>query len=69
MEGGYDSLHWQVLRERWSSLRAQLHGGIVSPQDREQYARTDTELAGFIKRLDEAAPDFHPRPKKTIQSS
>lgn len=68
MEGGYDSLHWQILRERWSSLRAQLHGDVVSPQDRE-LARTDPELEGLIKRLDLAAPNFHPKPKKTAQPS
>jgi len=61
MDGGYDSLHWAVLRERWASLRAQLHGDVVSAQDRER-VRTNPELAGLIERLDLAAPDFHPRP-------
>jgi len=68
MEGGYDSLHWTVLRERWASLRAQLHGDVVTMQDRER-ARTDPELAGLIKRLDLAAPDFHPKPTRTVEPS
>lgn len=62
MEGGYDSLHWDVLRERWAALRAQLHGDVVSMRDRE-LARTDPELAELIERLDFAAPDFHPKPE------
>lgn len=62
MDGGYDSLHWAALRERWVSLRAQLHGDVVSMQDRKQ-ARTNAELADLIKRLDLAAPDFHPKPE------
>lgn len=62
MEGGYDSLHWAVLKERWAALRAQLHGDVVAIQDRE-HARSDPSVAGLIKRLDLAAPDFHPEPK------
>lgn len=68
MDGGYDSLHWAVLGERWTSLRAQLHGDVVAMQDRE-YARTDPEIAGLIKRLDLAAPDFHPKPTMAAQPS
>jgi hypothetical protein len=68
MYGGCDSLHWAVLRERWVSLRAQLHGDVVEMQDRE-HARTDPELAGLIKRLDLEAPDFHPRPTTAAQAS
>ena len=64
MDGGYDSLHWTVLRERWASLRAQLHGDVVAVQDRE-HARTNHEFACLIKRLDLAAPDFHPKPTMT----
>ncbi len=62
MEGGYDSLHWAVLKERWAALRAQLHGDVVTIQDRE-HARSNPDLAGLIKRLDCAAPDFHPKPR------
>ncbi|MDB5412461.1 MAG: helicase [Rubritepida sp.] len=61
MDGGYDSLHWAVLGERWASLRAQLHGDVVLIQDRRR-ARTDPELAALINRLDIATPDFHPKP-------
>ena len=68
MDGGYDSLHWAVLGERWASLRAQLHGDVVAMHDRER-ARTDPELAGLIERLDLAAPDFHPKPTWTGQRS
>lgn len=62
VEGGYDSLHWSILLDRWKDLRAQLHGDVVAPEDRER-ARTDPELARLVERLDAAAPDFHPRPK------
>ncbi|WP_246790384.1 helicase-related protein [Aminobacter aminovorans] len=68
MEGGYDSLHWAVLKERWAALRAQLHGDVVAIQDRG-HARSDPALAGLIKRLDLAAPDFHPKPTMTAQPS
>lgn len=61
IDGGYDSLHWAVLEERWADLRAQLHGDVVATKDREQ-ARADLELARLIRRLDSAAPDFHPKP-------
>jgi hypothetical protein len=60
MDGGYDSLHWAVLRERWTSLRAQLHGDVVATKDRN-HARTNAELANLITRLDRATPDFYPR--------
>ena len=68
MAGGYDSLHWSVLRERWADLRAQLHGDVVATADRE-HARTDPQLARLIKRLDLAAPDFHPKPNVAAQPS
>lgn len=68
MDGGYDSLHWAVLKERWAALRAQLHGDVVAIQDRE-HGQSDPELAGLIKRLDCAAPDFHPKPTMTAQPS
>lgn len=68
MDGGYDSLHWAILHERWASLRAQLHGDVVTMQDRE-HAQTDGVLAGWIDRIDLATPDFHPKPAMTAQPS
>lgn len=61
LEGGYDSHHWSVLTRRWASLRAQLHGDVVSPQDRKA-AESDVGLKALVKRLDDAAPNFHPKP-------
>lgn len=61
VDGGYDSLQWAVLEERWADLRAQLHGDVVAIVDRER-ARTEPQIAGLISRLDRAAPDFHPKP-------
>jgi hypothetical protein len=60
--GGYDSFHWSVLRERWASLRAQLHGDVVTTTDRQR-AKNDCELAALLARLDRAAPNFYPVPR------
>ena len=60
--GGYDSFHWSVFRERWASLRAQLHGVVVATTDRER-VQNDCELAALVARLDRAAPNFYPAPK------
>ncbi|MFG1285138.1 helicase-related protein [Xanthobacter autotrophicus] len=68
MDGGYDSHHWAVLRERWASLRAQLHGDVVATKDRAQ-DRTNAELADLIKRLERATPDFYPSPTTAFDLS
>lgn len=52
--GTYDEHNWNVLRERWDDLRAQLHG-IVIP-DRLEHTETHptlAEIAGY-------APNFSP---------
>lgn len=60
VEGGYDSLNWSVLRERWAALRAQLHGDVILPADREK-AKSDPQLADWGARIDVAAPSFYPK--------
>jgi hypothetical protein len=62
MDGGYDSLHWSILTDRWDALRAQLHGDVVALDDRKR-AQKDLELARLVERIDQVSPDFYPRPK------
>lgn len=31
-KGTYDERNWEILRERWDDLRAQLHGMVISPK-------------------------------------
>ncbi len=54
--GTYDEHNWQVLRERWDDLRAQLHG-IVVPS---RVANEDEEAKRIIQEITDSAPDFSP---------
>ncbi|MCY0854022.1 DEAD/DEAH box helicase [Cupriavidus sp. D39] len=56
-KGTYDEKNWQVLRERWDDLRAQLHGVVISPLIAAKYEIPQwivDEINGF-------APNFSPR--------
>lgn len=55
-QGTYDEKNWQVLRERWDDLRAQLHGVVISPAIAKKYA-ADRDM---IDKVNAAAPDFSP---------
>ncbi len=55
-KGTYDEHNWKVLKERWESLRAQLHG-VVIPPDFSKNREIDDEL---IKEINGAAPNFSP---------
>lgn len=53
-EGTYDEYNWQVLRQRWDDLRAQLYGVVIPPR----LAKGDPVRA---EQINTAAPDFSPR--------
>lgn len=53
--GTYDEHNWQVLRERWSELRAQLHGMVLTVE-----VPCDALMSGIVKSINAAAPNFSP---------
>ncbi|WP_066459844.1 helicase-related protein, partial [Castellaniella caeni] len=55
-QGTYDERNWQVLRDRWDDLRAQLHGIVISPRIAEKYI-DDAEM---VAEINDAAPNFSP---------
>lgn len=58
--GTYDEHHWQVLRDRWDDLRAQLHGVVIPPRLYEN----DPELQRLAEELEAVAPNFSPSNKR-----
>ena len=54
--GTYDEHNWDVLRERWDDLRAQLQG-IVVP---DRHAGLDEESRQIIEEIASHAPSFSP---------
>jgi hypothetical protein len=54
--GTYDEHHWRVLKDRWDSLRAQLHGVVIPLAE----AGDDPELVTLAQGLNEDAPSFSP---------
>jgi superfamily II DNA or RNA helicase len=54
--GTYDEYNWQVLRERWDDLRAQLHGVVIPPK----FAETNPECQELIEEIVKSAPNFSP---------
>ena len=55
-KGTYDEHHWQVLRERWDDLRAQLHGVVIPPR----LFANDPDLKRLAEELQKVAPNFSP---------
>lgn len=55
-QGTYDEWNWQVLRERWDNLRAQLHGVVISPSIASKYGHD----SAIIAEINDAAPNFSP---------
>ncbi|WP_316887293.1 helicase-related protein [Ralstonia flatus] len=55
-QGTYDEKNWQVLRERWDDLRAQLHGIVISPRVADGFG----DLKSTIGEINDAAPNFSP---------
>lgn len=55
-KGTYDEYNWEVLRDRWDDLRAQLHG-IVIPS---RLANNDKSLVPLIEEIAKSSPNFSP---------
>lgn len=55
-QGTYDEKNWQVLRDRWDDLRAQLHGIVISPRIAAKYSGDES----IVKEINESAPNFSP---------
>lgn len=60
--GTYDEKNWQVLRDRWDDLRAQLHGIIISPHIAEKYSDAEEMIA----EINGEAPNFSPSNNKSV---
>jgi len=58
--GTYDERNWDVLRDRWDDLRAQLHGVVISPRLAEAHG---IEPA-LVEEINGAAPCFSPRRRR-----
>jgi hypothetical protein len=55
-KGTYDEENWQVLRDRWDDLRAQLHGMVIS----ERVATKYVDAESMVAEINDAAPSFSP---------
>lgn len=55
-QGTYDEHNWMVLKARWDSLRAQLHGSVIHVPD----GYDDPLLRRIADEINDAAPDFSP---------
>lgn len=55
-EGTYDEMNWEVLRERWDDLRAQLHGVVIP----EAAIRQVLGMHDVASAINAAAPRFSP---------
>ena len=56
-KGTYDEHNWNVLRDRWDDLRAQLHGEAIPTRLRRD---EDAEGQAILDRIAEAKPSFSP---------
>lgn len=52
----YDEHNWNVLQDRWSDLRAQLHGVVIA----ENKIKGDTSMRVWADEVNGYAPDFSP---------
>jgi hypothetical protein len=60
-KGTYDEKNWEVLRERWDDLRAQLHGIVISSKLASQLADAES----IIMEINGSAPNFSPSRTKS----
>lgn len=58
VSGTYDDHNWQVMKERWMELRAQLHGEVLPHQG--THAAISPELEALRNRIIVATPSFAP---------
>ena len=58
VSGTYDDHNWQVLKERWMELRAQLHGEVLPHQG--THTAISPELEALRNRIIAATPSFAP---------
>jgi superfamily II DNA or RNA helicase len=56
-KGTYDEHQWQVLRDRWNDLRAQLHGVVIPPSASDG----DVLLSHLAREINGKAPNFSPQ--------
>lgn len=56
-KGTYDEHNWNVLRDRWDDLRAQLHGEAIPARLRQD---EDAEGQAILDQIAEAKPSFSP---------
>lgn len=54
-KGTYDEYNWQVLRQRWDMLRAQLHGHVLPA-----HSGDDPDWQRIVDEIAAAAPSFSP---------
>jgi len=55
-KGTYDEYNWNVLRERWDDLRAQLHGVVVPAR----LVENDEKSEAILKEISNCCPSFSP---------
>jgi len=60
VRGTYADHHWDVLKRRWESLRAQLNGEILTLGDLED---DGPDLVRLLEEVRECAPNFSPPPR------
>jgi hypothetical protein len=53
--GTYDEWNWEVLKNRWDSLRSQLHGVVITPSQSDDEA---TRI--LVDELECNSPNFSP---------
>lgn len=57
-KGTYDEHNWEVLKERWDDLRAQLHGEAIPAR---MMTNEDEEGKAILENIMKSAPNFSPR--------
>jgi len=62
--GTYDEHNWQVLHERWSDLRAQLHGMVLTSE-----TVGDVLMSQIVKKINADAPNFSPNGKGRFETA
>lgn len=61
--GTYDEHNWRVLKDRWDTLRSQLHGIVIA----ENEAMDDSDLRKRLQEINAAAPCFSPERASVVE--